>query len=345
MLFSILVPVYNSIETLNECLNSVAAQTERDFELVLVDDGSTDGCGALCDELAKQFSSAKVVHQANKGLVLARRAGVQATAGEYCVFLDADDTIAPDTLAVLRETIERENADVVIYNFYNRYLPDETLDMAKPVFADGTVFRGEEKRTVYEMVVSSWRLNNLVTKAIRAELVRRDDTPFEAYAQNPHMEDLLQSLYPLTHASCIVYLARPLYYYRRNAEGISGRVDPGQIESQFSEPVMARLERAMAEWGMDTPVYRAKLQRRRIVKALTIFWQHFRAAKTYAEKRAVATCGWAAHIGAAEADPCKCPGLTAVQRIQLRALLNKRMGMLCLFALFGRLKLKALHGD
>ena len=182
-------------------------------------------------------------------------------------------------------------------------------------------------------------------KAIRTQLVQKDDTPFEEYAQNPHMEDLLQSLYPLTHADRIVYLAQPLYYYRRNANGISGRADASQIERQFSEPVMARLEQAMTAWGMNTPEYRLKLQRRRIVKALTIFWQHFRAANTAAEKRAVVGRDWASHLAEDVGKPEECPGLTGVQRLQLRALLKNRVWLLRLFALFGKLKLKALHGE
>ncbi|MEN6338498.1 MAG: glycosyltransferase family 2 protein, partial [Clostridiaceae bacterium] len=147
MYFSILVPIYNAEAYLEECLESALKQTERDFELILVDDGSSDGSGAICDRYAAEFPErAKVIHQVNRGLILARRAGVAAASGNYCVFLDADDTIAPDTLETVKKTIEREKADVVIYNFYNRYLPDETLDMATPVFADGTVFRSEGKR-------------------------------------------------------------------------------------------------------------------------------------------------------------------------------------------------------
>ncbi|HWQ05653.1 MAG TPA: glycosyltransferase family 2 protein [Feifaniaceae bacterium] len=346
MYFSILVPIYNAETYLEECLESALKQTERDFELILVDDGSSDGSGVICDRYAAEFPErVRVVHQNNRGLILARRAGVAAASGDYCVFLDADDTIAPDTLETVKKTIEREKADVVIYNFYNRYLPDETLDMATPVFADGTVFRGEGKRKLYETIISSWRLNNIWSKAIRTPLVKNDDTPFEQYAFNPHMEDLLQSLYPITHADCVVYLSKPLYYYRRNFQGISGNVVAGQIERQFSEPVMKQLERYMAVWGMDTPGDRVRLNIRKIKKMLTVFYQHYRAAKTHRQRREVAAIRWGDYIDWEGQTVVGFRALSVSQRVQLGAVLNRRLWLLDLLARFGQFKLKRLHGD
>lgn len=346
MLFSVLVPVYNAASCLDECIDSVLAQTEQDFELILVDDGSSDPSGEICERRrAADPRHIRVIRQENRGLILARRAGVEAAEGDYCVFLDADDTIAADTLETVRGAVARTGADIVVYNFYNRYLPDETLDMATPVFADGTVFCGEGKRAFYEMVISSWRLNNLVTKAVRTPLVKKDDTPFARYADNSHMEDLLQSLYPLTHADCIVYLAKPLYYYRRNSEGISGNVEAGRIERQFNEPVMKQLERYMAIWGMDTPEERAKLNLRRIKKMLTVFYQHYRAAGTRERRRAVAEVPWGDYIEREGKSIVGYGELNVLQRVQLAAVLKKRVWLAGAFARLGGMKLKLLHGE
>lgn len=346
MYFSILVPVYNAEAFLEECVDSALKQTERDFELILVDDGSSDASGAICDRYAAGFPErVKVIHQTNRGLILARRAGVAAASGEYCLFLDADDTIAEDTLETVKMTVEREHADVVIYNFYNRYLPDETLDMATPVFEDQTVFRGEGKKKLYEKIISSWRLNNIWSKAIRMPLVKCDDTPFEEYAYNPHMEDLLQSLYPLTHADCVVYLAKPLYYYRRNFLGISGNVVAGQIERQFSEPVMKQLACYMTIWGMDSQQDREKLNVRKVKKMLTVFYQHYRAAKTKVQKREVIAIPWGEHIDWENGRIVGRNHLSLSQQVQLFAVLQKRGLLIGLLARFGQIKLKRLHGD
>jgi len=345
MLFSVLVPAYNAAAYLAECLDSVLAQTEQDFEIVVVDDGSTDDTGEICDRYhALDPLRVRVIHQQNCGSILARRAGVAAARGGYCVFLDADDTIASDTLETVRETIVRTGADVVIYNFYNRYLPDETLDMATPVFADGTEFCGRGKRELYEKIISSWRLNNLVTKVIRTPLLKQDDTPFPEYADNPHMDDLLQSLYPITHAERVVYLAKPLYYYRRNCEGISGNVVEGQVERQFNEHVMKQLERYMSVWGMDTSEYRTKLNLRKIKKMLTVFYQHYRAAETKEQRdRVVAFC-WGDCVAWDKGHVVGVSELSVLQRLQLYAVLHKRTWLAGAFAWFGRMKLKRLHG-
>ena len=164
MFFSVLVPVYNAEPYLKDCLDSVLRQSEQDLELILVNDGSVDGGGMLCDRYRALYpGKVKVLHQSNKGLISARRAGIAAAEGEFCVFLDADDTLEPEALATIRETLEREHADIVIFNYYNRYEPEFTTAVAEAVFADNAVFRGEaEKKPVYaEMIASTTQLNSV----------------------------------------------------------------------------------------------------------------------------------------------------------------------------------------
>ncbi len=347
MYFSVLVPVYNAEPFLKECLDSVLRQSEQDFELVLVNDGSVDGCGMICDRFrAMHPNRVKVLHQPNRGLILARRAGIQAAEGEYCVFLDADDYLEPDELAVLRETIGRERADMVIFNYFNRFEPEYTTTVSEPVFEDGRVFRGEtEKRSIYEEMIASWRLNNLCTKAIRTPLVKLDDTHYEAYAANPHTEDLLQSLYPVTHAETIVYRSVPLYNYRRIGQSISSRVLPGRIDRQFNDAVMAQLRRYMTIWGMDTPEQLERFYARRLNGLITLFWQHYRAAETEAQKREVLNYDWGAHIDQEELRYAKNRSLSRVRRMQLRAILKKNKHRLDWIEKIGTYKMRASHGE
>lgn len=117
MKFSIVIPVYNVADYLEKCVHSVLENDCTDCEILLVDDGSTDGkSGALCDELAKKSERIRVIHQENKGLGGARNTGIEASQGEYLLFIDSDDYIAPETLEVLREAVEQEPAD--IYSFH-----------------------------------------------------------------------------------------------------------------------------------------------------------------------------------------------------------------------------------
>ena len=94
MKFSVIVPVYNVAQYLPACIASVAAQTCGDYELILVDDGSTDESGALCDQLAQEYHC-RVIHQENGGLGAARNTGIEAAKGDYLVFLDSDDFLSP----------------------------------------------------------------------------------------------------------------------------------------------------------------------------------------------------------------------------------------------------------
>lgn len=108
-LVSVIVPVYNVVEYLPLCLRSISEQTYRNLEIILVDDGSTDGSGAICDEFALNDSRAKVIHQPNSGLWVARNAGHEAANGEYLFFPDADDFFSPDLISLLFKAINSGN--------------------------------------------------------------------------------------------------------------------------------------------------------------------------------------------------------------------------------------------
>lgn len=95
MLVSVIIPVYNVAEYLDDCLHSVVAQTYPILETILIDDGSTDASGAMCDRWAKRDKRITVLHQENLGLSAARNAGLDHATGEYILFVDPDDTVAP----------------------------------------------------------------------------------------------------------------------------------------------------------------------------------------------------------------------------------------------------------
>jgi glycosyltransferase involved in cell wall biosynthesis len=124
------IPVYNVEKYLAECVDSVLGQTYTDYEIILVDDGATDSSGAMCDAYARQDPRIRVIHQANGGLSAARNTGLKAARGEYVYFLDSDDYIEPQTLKVLLETAEREQADVVFFDgfvFFDQCEEDDSV--------------------------------------------------------------------------------------------------------------------------------------------------------------------------------------------------------------------------
>lgn len=109
---SVIVPVYKVEKYLHACVDSILAQTFSDFELILVDDGSPDNCGAICDEYAAKDSRVRVIHQENQGLSGARNSGIDIAEGEYITFIDSDDLVSFDYLELLHSGIMQNKAEV-----------------------------------------------------------------------------------------------------------------------------------------------------------------------------------------------------------------------------------------
>ena len=121
MRFSIVIPVYNVSDYIDKCLASVLANDCSDCEIILVDDGSTDGVSpAICDKYSLQYPDLiRTIHQENKGLGGARNTGLEAANGEYMFFVDSDDTITADAMTILRKAVEKSQADIIAFNIYS----------------------------------------------------------------------------------------------------------------------------------------------------------------------------------------------------------------------------------
>lgn len=118
---SIIVPVYNVEKYLDKCVNSILNQTFQDFELILVDDGSPDNCGEMCDDYAARDKRVTVIHQVNGGLSAARNAGIEIAKGRYLGFVDSDDYIAEDMYELLYNNLKNEDADLATVGFLDVY--------------------------------------------------------------------------------------------------------------------------------------------------------------------------------------------------------------------------------
>lgn len=119
--FSFIIPVYNMEKYLTECLNSVFNQTVKDFEVILINDGSTDSSGEICDQYSKKYDFVHTIHQKNEGLSEARNAGIKLAKGDYIVLLDSDDFIRENALEILSKIIDARHPEVIISNYYYTY--------------------------------------------------------------------------------------------------------------------------------------------------------------------------------------------------------------------------------
>ena len=140
-MISIIVPVYNTKPYLKRCVDRVLCQTYPEFELILVDDGSTDGSGALCDDLACNDSRIRVIHQENRGVCAARNAGLKKMTGDFLLFIDSDDSIEAATLQKCIEAMQRSGADVAIFG-WRTYRGNQLVDSG--IYGSGMLTDSEQ---------------------------------------------------------------------------------------------------------------------------------------------------------------------------------------------------------
>lgn len=246
-LFSVLIPVYNSEDYLEECVCSVLNQTEQNFEVIIINDGSVDSSGEIADELALKDPRIKVIHQENRRQLLTRCRAISEATGEYCVFLDSDDYFEPHLLKTLKHTINQFNYDLIIYN-YSRVNDNGEKIKTQGLFADRTEFFETNKRKLYEVVLRTSELNSMCIKAIKRHLLLKDDKDYSAFRHMITAEDLLQSFFSLTFAESIIYLDRSLYNYRYNPSSVTENFCSDKFSSIRTINEM-RLK-YMEKWGM-----------------------------------------------------------------------------------------------
>lgn len=251
MKFSILVPVYNVEEYLVQCIESVLKQTYNNYELILVNDGSKDQSGTLCDQYATKCpDKIKVIHKENGGLISARRVGIQAATGDYCIFVDSDDYVEETLLETVAKYIQEESLDLLIYSFY--YCRDGKIEPRKPLSVKhGTIWTKENKHDLYCRLIGSAELTSIWTKAIKTSILHADPTDYTQYYGKNMGEDLLQSLYPITTAEKIMFIDKPLYDYRINDDSISRSFRVQTIPGKNIMHVYEKIRMYLPIWGLE----------------------------------------------------------------------------------------------
>ena len=227
--FSILVPVYNGEKYINECIDSILNQTYKNFELIIVDDGSTDNSGVICDEYAQKDSRIRVIHQENKGRYAARISCLNNVKGEYVFFVDADDYIALDCLEKINAQIENTSADVVIFD----YMMENSLSKYEyisifPQYTDGCFFSAKDKGEIYLQFFSTNTLNTLWHKVFKASLLNVSELDIDCGVFQIG-EDAVLSAPIYKNAENVLYFKFAPYYYRRNCDGIVWSVSLSKI--------------------------------------------------------------------------------------------------------------------
>ena len=205
---SIIVPIYNAQKTLERCIDSILNQDFSDFELLLIDDGSKDDSGKICDIYAGKDNRVRVIHKENSGVSASRNLALQEAKGEYLQFLDADDWITPNATRLFAESLEQNQCDMVIADFYR--VIGERLSHKGSIDEGGALSREEFANNMMENPADFY-YGVLWNKLYKKSIVEK-----YGLCMNPKIswcEDFMFNLEYIRHCETIFVLQVPVYYY------------------------------------------------------------------------------------------------------------------------------------
>ena len=213
---SVVVPVYNVAEYLEKCVDSLMAQTYKNIEIILVDDGATDHSGRICDEYRSKDERIKVIHKENGGLSSARNEGIEAATGEYIAFVDSDDFVAENYIEKLLAACVENGCKVSACAYYEYYSQDDM----RFVGGEGSAVKSREDavKDIFtmknEICVVAW--NKLYAKELFADNKIR-------YPEGKIHEDVFTTYKFCAAADKVAYINEPLYFYVQRAGSIMGQ--------------------------------------------------------------------------------------------------------------------------
>lgn len=227
-LVSVIIPVYNVRPYLEEALDSVLAQSYQNLEALVIDDGSTDGSGEICDRYAERDGRFRVIHQENRGLGAARNAGLDRMSGEMVAFLDPDDAYDPSFVEEMVTAMAREKVDVVICRYTVHFsvgkLESQGRRKTSPSIVEGSYDRAGALSALVEGAVN----NSVWNKLYRRKLWQ--DTRFvEGHA----FEDAAVTYRMLCQSQRVYALEKPLYRYRRRPGSITATVSGSNLADRY----------------------------------------------------------------------------------------------------------------
>lgn len=226
-MISVIVPVYKVEKYLRQCLDSLTAQTLENMEIVVVDDGSPDGCPAICDEYAARDARVKVVHKENGGLLSARKAGLAASIGDYIGFVDGDDWVEPDTFLNMYNAVREYSPDMVLSEFLCDY--GDRAEPSEQCFEESFYDRARLEKEIFPVMLFDGNFYDFGIKpSCWSKLVRRDifEKNLMTVDERIRMGEDAAFIYPcLLDSQSAVCIKNPTYHYRITGQSMSTAYD------------------------------------------------------------------------------------------------------------------------
>lgn len=219
-MISVIVPVYNVEKYLERCLNSLINQTFKDFEIILIDDGSTDESPRICDEIALKYDFIIVLHQSNRGQAFARNRGIEKAKGDYIAFVDSDDFVHPDYLNLLYSAITQANADIAICDF-KRFTQESEIKVEKEEIREISEY---DNYTIFKTDNNFFdAVDNFKKGVLWNKLYKKEQFSEIKFPEGEIHEDTATYYKFLYLSRKTVYINNALYFYYDNPVGTMGK--------------------------------------------------------------------------------------------------------------------------
>lgn len=246
--FSILVPVYNVENYLRQCVDSLINQNSSSYEIVLIDDGSTDSSGHICDEyLERNPELIRVIHKDNEGLLMARRTAVKEARGQYFIFIDSDDFVEKDMLNKFHQIVDGFNPDMIIYHMDRFDGENYYAFIRNTLYNESRLITSNEKEDYYRATLTHSISNGMCGKVVSRKIVDIEND-YEEFRHVSVAEDLLQSLPLITNSNRIYFLNDILYHYRINMQSVGRVFNYNRYDSMRS--VEIELKKYSEKWDV-----------------------------------------------------------------------------------------------
>lgn len=214
---SIIIPVYNVEKYIGECLDSIVKQTYRNLEIILVDDGSPDNSGSVCDKYADKDERVRVIHKKNAGVSEARNSGLEIATGDYIAFADPDDWLEKDMIEKMVRALEYTDADASFCRFHTEILSDEALKYCSPVEEK----TGDSNNAIWHMFETLAYGVMVWNKLFKREIIYGLDNSFIKFDKNLKVgEDEIWLIEVVQNAKKVAYINDELYYWRVREESV-----------------------------------------------------------------------------------------------------------------------------
>lgn len=248
--YSVVIPVYNGEKFIKNCYGSLLDQTYEEWEAIFVDDGSSDHSLEEIEALAAKDIRVKVSHQNNRGQIQARYKGIEEAKGEYCLFLDVDDTLKNNTLSDINLVLEKYEApDIVMFNGEKvNQKTGERFPVWPDLCENEKLYSGKEYNKLRGSVLDGRRLNNICFKAIKSSVLKDNDLQM-SFENIRTEEDLLMQLPYFDRAEDLLYIPKKYYIYSINEASVTNTYDPNLFKSACY--LYKELMKYGKKWGLE----------------------------------------------------------------------------------------------